>query len=76
MSMSNMSLISKHSLSVERQTWLGIGASDAGGMHLVACIIHEIMRIVEYLIVRLHDSYYQTLSMVLTLTLILILMNN
>ena len=67
-----MSLISKHSLSVERQTWLGIGASDAGGMHLVACIIHEIMRLVEYLVVRLHDYYYQILSMVL----ILILMNN
>ena len=69
--MSNMSLISKHSLSVERQAWLGIGASDAGGMHLVACIIHEIMRLVEYLVVRLHDYYNQTLSMVL----ILILMN-
>ena len=67
-----MSLISKHSLSVERQTWLGIGASDAGGMDLVACIIHEIMRLVEYLVVRLHEYYYQILSMVL----ILILMNN
>ena len=70
--MSNMIFISKHSLSVERQTWLGIGASDAGGMDLVACIIHEIMRLVEYLVVRLHDYYYQILSMVL----ILILMNN
>ena len=70
--MSNMILISKHSLSVERQTWLGIGASDAGGMDLVACTIHEIVRLVEYLVVRLHDYYYQILSMVL----ILILMNN
>ena len=67
-----MILISKHSLSVERQTWLGIGASDAGGMDLVACTIHEIVRLVEYLVVRLHDYYYQILSMVL----ILILMNN